>query len=220
MGAGQIARPYAGGEPVLRVVRALDDVALVAPGLHGDHRAEDLVACGRGLPGGVVDDRRLEVEASRERALSREPRAPDNARAFGTGLLDEAMHALEMRLRDERPDVRRLVEGVADPEPRERGGELEELVVDRLVDVEARGGEADLAVLERDPHRRVGDRHVEVGVVADHEGALAAELEQRGRNVLVDPRQDPPRRRNAAREGDFRQVTRGDKRVQRQSLVE
>ena len=123
------------------------------------------------------------------------------------------MHALEVRLRDERADVRRLVEGVADAQSCEGGREaLEELGAHGLVHEEARGGEADLAVLERDPHDRVSDGGVEVGVLADHERALAAQLEQRGRDVLGDARQDPSRGRDAACEGDLGDAGRGDER--------
>src|SRR6184192_3933486 len=44
VGAGQVARPDAGGEAVRRVVRGTDCLVLVGEGHHGHDRAEDLLA--------------------------------------------------------------------------------------------------------------------------------------------------------------------------------
>jgi ParB family chromosome partitioning protein len=59
------------------------------------------------------------------------------------------------------------------------------------------------AVLEGDPHQRVGDGQLEVGVLADHERALAAQLEDRRRDLVGRRVEDVARRRDPAGEGDL-----------------
>jgi hypothetical protein len=72
------------------------------------------------------------------------------------------------------------VERVADGQRLGRRDEARhELVVDRVLDEEPRPGQADLAGVAEDRLDRPVDRVVEVGVLEDEVGALAAELEAR-----------------------------------------
>ena len=115
-----------------------------------------------------------------ERALAvGELAAGDDLRAFRDAALDEAVHAVAVRGRDERADLRLGVERVADAQLLRVVGEArDELVVDRRLDEHARARLAALAggVVDR-PHR-ARDRVVEVRVGEDEVRALAAELER------------------------------------------
>ena len=183
----EVARPDARGEPVLGAVRALDDFLLVAPGLDGDDRAEDLLACGRRCPSGSSIIAGVEVVAVGERALARDRRRRRCTGALGAGRLDVAVHALAVRRETSGPTcvagrARRRSAPARAPRRTARGT--------RRAPPRAgqpRGGEADLAVLEAMPMIASAPR-LEVGVRADHEGALAAELEQRRREVPRSPR--------------------------------
>lgn len=81
-------------------------------------------------------------------------------------------------MRDQRAEVGAGGEGVAEPDAlHEGGGPLDERLVERALYVRARGGRAVLAgVDERARDRAVGGG-LQVGVVEDHEGGLAAQLQ-------------------------------------------
>ena len=91
--------------------------------------------------------------------------------------LDKGVHALAVRLRDQRAHLRLGVERVAHLQlPRLLGERADEVVVDRLLDEDARPCLAALAgrVVDRPDCAR--ERRVEVGVGKDEIRALAAEL--------------------------------------------
>ena len=119
--------------------------------------------------------------------------------------LDVAQHALVLRPGDLRPLEGRLLERVAEDgdrphlvlEPVDKG------VVDALLHEDARRRRADLALVRHDADVRPGGGELEVGVVEDEQGGLAARLE---RDVLHGRRRhahDLLARRGAAREGDL-----------------
>ena len=98
--------------------------------------------------------------------------------ALLAGALDERVHALPVRLRDERAHLRLRVQRVADLQLTRLGAEgAHELVVERLLDEDARAGLAALAGGVVDRPRRARDRRFEVGVGEDDVRALAAELQ-------------------------------------------
>ena len=119
-----------------------------------------------------TDERRLVEEAA---ALGRAAAAHDLV-AVRPRALDEAGDALEMLRMDQRRNRRRVVAGIAEHVlVGEAVEELEERAGDRLLDEQARAGEADLArvvVLAG----RLARRCLEVAVGEDEERALAAEL--------------------------------------------
>ena len=109
--------------------------------------------------------------------------------------------------RDERADLGAVVEGVTDPDPAgDLEQPLEEFVSNRLVQEDPRRRHADLAVLEVDPGQDVVHGGLEVGIRADHERALAAELHDRRRHVLGRCAQDVPGGLDAAGEADLGDV--------------
>ena len=80
---------------------------------------------------------------------------------------------------DQRPDVDVLGEAVGDHEPRHALGEAgQEVVVDPVLDEDPVGRDAGLARVAVLAGQRAGDGGLEVGVVEDDEGRVAAELER------------------------------------------
>ena len=92
---------------------------------------------------------------------------------------DDLLHdAVELKLRDLWALEGVLVEGVADNVLLRPLLELlDELVVDALLHVDTRAGTAALTVVEEDAEVDPGDGVVDVGVIEDDVGALAAKLE-------------------------------------------
>ena len=99
--------------------------------------------------------------------------------ALAAGALDERVHALLVRLRDQRAHLRLGVERVAHLHAAGLLAErVDEVVVDRLLDEDPRARLAALAGRVVDRPDRARDRRAEVGVREDEVGALAAELER------------------------------------------
>lgn len=81
-------------------------------------------------------------------------------------------------MRDQRPEVGARGEGIADPDARhEGGGLLDERVVEGPLHVRARGGRAVLPGVDERTGDGSVDGGVEIRVVEDHEGCLAAQLQ-------------------------------------------
>ena len=99
--------------------------------------------------------------------------------ALAARALDERVHPLLVRLRDERAHLGLGVERVAHLHAARLLGErVDEVVVDRLLDEDAGARLAALAGGVVDRPDRARDRRVEVGVREDEVRALAAELER------------------------------------------
>src|SRR4029079_8717943 len=104
--------------------------------------------------------------------------ARDDLRSLCGAALDEAVHAVAGRGRDERAHLRLRIERVADADLLRVAGEArDDVVVDRWLDEHARARLAALARRVVDRPDRARDRVVEVGVGEDEVRALAAELE-------------------------------------------
>jgi hypothetical protein len=76
---------------------------------------EDFLAHDRHVVAASVEDRRLHEEPLCERALTRPPAAGEHPRALRPALLDVAEHLRHVFRRDERADLRRRIERIADP---------------------------------------------------------------------------------------------------------
>ena len=122
-----------------------------------------------------------QVEPARELSGQIGDDAPrDDHGALAARALDALEHERAVRPADQRAHLRRVLGGIADDDALGRPAEaLDELVVHAVLDEDARGREADLAVGQEDPGQRVPDGGVEVGVVAHDHRALAAQLENR-----------------------------------------
>ena len=98
-----------------------------------------------------------------------------SAMPMATSLLD----AVELHLVDDGADVDGLVERRADAQRFHAGADLVvELLGDALLHQQTRAGAADLALVEPDAVDQAFDGGVEIGVVEDDEGRLAAEFER------------------------------------------
>ncbi len=152
--------------------------------------------------------RRIKAAAVRE-AIVRPPEFEPLLRPGAHQPLD----ALKLDGGDDRADVGRLVEGIADPELRHARAQL---AVERLGDAfgrqQPRAGAADLPLIEPDRVDDAFDRAVEIGVLEHDEGRLAAELERqllaRSGGRLADRAADLGR----AGEGDLVDALVGDER--------
>ena len=155
------------GEPVRCVVRDPDRVGLVGEGDHGRDRAEDLLARDTVVVR-CLDERAGEPESRPGRNIAPEERLA----------LDERGHRRAVLGGDQRPHLGRVVGRIANLDAAGRIDEqLDEAVVGRALDEDARAGTAVLArVVEHRVRRRCG-RLLEIGVGEDHVRGLAAELE-------------------------------------------
>ncbi len=167
--------PHRGGEAVAGVVGERDRFVGRAEGHRRQHRPEDLLA--------RQDRRRLDLGDQRRRIETaafgqRSGRAP-HLRALAFARLDQPLDPFELDRRDDRADVDRLVERVADPQrlhPRPQLGVHP--LGDRFGDQQPRAGAAHLALVEPDRVDDALDRAVEIGILEDDERRLAAELER------------------------------------------
>ena len=105
--------------------------------------------------------------------------------ALGAGVEHQRCHALGRRAVDQRAQDRLALARVADGERLGLGGEaLDEGVGDLLVDDDALGRHADLALVGEGAEGRGVDGLVEIGVVEHDQRRLAAQLQQHGLQVL------------------------------------
>jgi hypothetical protein len=99
--------------------------------------------------------------------------------AAGDRVVDVLADLREPVLVDQRPDLRLRVVDVAGPEVRHGPGETtHELVVDAVLDEDAIGADARLPVVAKLGEDGPVHRGVEVGVVEDEKGCVAAELQR------------------------------------------
>ncbi|CAB4942372.1 unannotated protein [freshwater metagenome] len=176
----QVLRPDAGGEAVDGVVGLAGQLVHVLERHGDDDGPEDLLADDARVVRGVDEDGRLhEVAGAVDRVA-----AGDGAGAGVAADLEVARDAVELLGRDERAHLGVGLQAVADLDAVGRGGDaLDDLVEQVVLDVEARAGGADLALVEEDAVRRAGDGRRDVGVAQDDVRALAAELERHALEV-------------------------------------
>ena len=171
--------------------------ALIAEGLDGGDRAEDLFAQAvRAFGHGSEDGRRIEEAPG----ACGGPRASGQLSAkaelgpFGEGILHEGMNPRPSLGRNKRADIVALIQPVAKSKSgHARGESLQEGLGNAGMDEDAvgrRAGLADAAHLRRHAAFHGGG---EVGIGQDDEGGVAAELHRRLENALGGAgKQEPP----------------------------
>jgi hypothetical protein len=129
---------------------------------------------------------RRRARSGRRRSRARHGRATGERRApLADGVLDELVDPSRALAGDERADVDTLLGALADGERAHPGGELgRELLGDGLVDEEPVGGRAGLTDVAHLGEHRAVDRRVDVGVLEDEEGGVAAELHRQAQQLL------------------------------------
>ena len=168
-----IGRVDACGEPVLAVVHEFDRLAVVLDLLDADDRSEALVAHQRHAVVDIDEYRRLEPIAL----------APDDLAAgqqpcsFALGVGDLVSQDVELQRAGDRADIGRLVHRVADLVAFDFGDKRrDERIVDFFVNVDALDRAARLS---RVVEGAVGDARcsgLDVDILADIDGVLAAQL--------------------------------------------
>src|SRR5258706_10810568 len=108
LGARPALGPHRAREAVGAVVGDADRVFLVLVGNDGEHRPEDLLLGDAHAVLHLAEHRGPHVEAAGGHALGRFGAAREQLGAFLLPLLDIAAHALELRLRSQRPRPLRL----------------------------------------------------------------------------------------------------------------
>ena len=146
--------------------------------LDGQHRAERLVLYDGHRAVAVVEHRRQVVEARRPGRVVG-PRPPHrNVAPSASPRATYASTFVAVRLGDQRPRLRLVVERAAEADQLGAADQLvDELVVDRLLDDQPRAGGADLAGVQEDRGEREVEGRLAVGVGEHDVGVLAAELE-------------------------------------------
>ena len=143
-----------------------------------EHRAEDLLARDRHLGLDVREHRRLDEVALAGADVGARA-AGHERRPFALAGLDVAQHGLHLLLRGQRAEAGLRVHRIAGHHLLRAGGELvDELVLDRLVDEQARSGGADFTLAVEDADRGAADRRFDVGVRQDDVRGLAAEFQR------------------------------------------
>ncbi|KAJ6443171.1 WD40 repeat-like domain-containingprotein [Purpureocillium lavendulum] len=165
-----------GAKAVRRVVGPADGLCFVAEPADDDNGAEDFLLEDAHLVLDLGEDGRLDEEAlgvDVERLAT-----GNNLGALGLADLDVVQHPLVLSLGYLRALVRLGVPLVADTADRLGGLRklLDELVVDAVLDQDAGGGGADLALVGHDAQVRPLDGLLEVTIVKDKQRRLAARL--------------------------------------------
>ena len=178
LGLAGVLGPDRAGQAVLAVVGDPDGLVLAGERLDRQHRAEGLVLGDRHVAAAAVEDGGQVVEAvGVRRVVGRLAPAPQH-RALGQAGGDVRRDLVAVPGADEGAGLGLLVERPAEPDqlrPLDEG--VDERVVDRLLDDQARAGGADLAGVQEDRGEGVVEGDVDVGVREDDVGVLAAELE-------------------------------------------
>jgi hypothetical protein len=173
MRAADILGPQIRREPVAHVIGDGERFLLVGERDHGQHRPEDFLLRD---PHGVVRPE-IERRAHEVALLARAP-AADDRRAFLLGGFDIGQNLLDVARVDQRADLGRGIERMADLDLLDaRGGAPGKLLVDRGFDQRPARRGAALAVERVDHEQHRVERAVEVRVGEHHHGVLAAELE-------------------------------------------
>ena len=190
-------------------VQAVDRVVGLGDGVVGavvldeaDDRPEDLLLRDRHAAVDVVEHRRLDEVPARQ--VVGPPAARHDAGALVDALCDVALHAVELARHGQRPHLRRSVERIADLDGAHRiDVGLEHLALATGRHEHAGQREAHLPG-DRHRERHEAREHVaDLGVLEDHRGRLATELQAHARESLGGRRGDLAAGDRAAREGDL-----------------
>lgn len=179
LGLLQITAPDRGTKTHIGVVGSLEDLLLAAPLLDGEDRAEGLLLDDPRLVRGVVDDGGLEVEALLVAGLGLDGAASGRLPPLLLDLGKEILDLVELHLvLDRREEGALGVLGTAPLEGLDRLDQLgQERVVDLLVHEQPLDVDAHLAAVVESGESDLGDDLVEVNIVADDGGIIAAQLE-------------------------------------------
>ncbi len=173
--AGTAAGPDAGVEPVGGGVGQGDGLLVVPVGVDGDDGAEGLVGVERHVGRDVGEDRRLVEERAEVGARTA---SGENRGALGDGVVHVVGDGGELGGGGEAADVHAVVVRAPDGELPGAGDERgDEVVAQGLGDVEAFDGDAELPGGGEAGGDGSGGGLVDVGVVEDDHGVLAAEFE-------------------------------------------
>ncbi len=178
-GALGIRCPDRAGEAVRGVIPDGDGLVLGHEALDRQHRPEDLILGDAHRARHVGEDGRTVVEAGLQLGLVRPAATGDQPGTVRDRARDVCLDLGPVLGRDERPGLGRVVRSVAQPYPLRAGSHLrDEPVVDRVLDDGPRPRRADLAGVGEGRGQGVVHDGLEVGVVEDDVGALAAHLER------------------------------------------
>src|SRR5207253_6720295 len=145
----------------------------------GHDRTEDLILSYPHIVTYIGEYGRWHEVSLGKRPFGEPVTAGKRAGAFLLADLEVAGDALELLLRNQRPDLRLGVDSVADPQPiAELGHAIDEFVVDAPLDEKAGPGAADLAGIGEYRHPGAGHSGLEISVGEYYIGRLAAELER------------------------------------------
>src|ERR1700720_317014 len=176
VGLADVAGPDAGGEAVDVGVGLRHGVLDVAERDHHQHRPEDLFSRHGHVVVDAVEDGRLHEPALA--ADARRLAAVGDPRALAPADVDVTQHALALLGRHQRAEARLGVERIArDQAAGALHQALDQLVVDLLLDEQARAGGAYLTLAVKDAVVGALHRSVEIGVGEDDVRRLAAQLE-------------------------------------------
>src|SRR6202035_645223 len=162
---GDVARPHRSGQTVVAVVGDTDRVGLVAVGQHAEHGTEYFLAGDTHVVGDVGEQRRPHVPAlSVRRVLA----AKDHPGALFHPGPDVVLNPGLLALGNQRPDVGRLVGGIANLQARHHVGQrVDNLIAAPLADQDAGLRHAGLAVVHQARGLQALDRPLDVCVVDD-----------------------------------------------------
>ena len=159
VGGLQVSCPDARGQAIFGVVGEFGDSVEIGivEGLDADDRPEDFFAHDLHVAIGTGENRRFDEIA----LVADDVAARDDLGAFLPSRLEEAPDALMLLFGDQRPEIDRGIEAVADVQLAGFGGDaFDDLVIDRLVREQPRARRAALALIVEDRARRSRDRRV------------------------------------------------------------
>ena len=180
MGSADIPGPHRRGQTILRIVGPRQRLLLIAERGDADHRAKHLALDNIILLLRPGQQRRLVVVAFPRRSAAAGHHFDMRQRARG---VDGGAHPIEVRLRADRPQLRRAILRRADFQAGNGGPQfLHQLVINALLSVDAAGGGTVLAgVIETEGPHALHHR-VNIRVVKDDNRRLTAQLHMRTLN--------------------------------------
>src|SRR6185312_5995142 len=169
-----VSGPDGGGKAISGTVRAVNDLLDSLKRNNTDHGSENFLAGDGHFVLHIGEDGRLNEVAAVPDASA----AANELRAFGAAGIDVAHHPVKLGLIDLRALFGGRIEGIADAAFLGAGGAfLDELIVDLLLNENARPGAAALTVIKEEAEVGSFDRFVDIRIGEHDVGALAAELE-------------------------------------------
>ena len=179
MGTRQIAGPQTSAQPVDGIIGQFDGFFLAAEAGHAEHRAEDFLAH-HGAVLAAFHDGRLQIPAAGGGVAGRDRlTALVQRHAFRERRLDEAEHLLVVVRADQCAHARGRVERITGRHGTGAGDQTRhEVIEDGLIDIQARTGDADFALIDEDGIGGGASGLVQVRAIGEHDmRRLAATLQ-------------------------------------------